>query len=138
VIAARILARRRRLAKRRSKGFAKQSPEQRHRLRIALKKLRYATEMLAGLYDAGAVERFTRRLKRLQDDLGDANDLRVARDIIADLAKPAPGASGDDAGIIVAAGNSLLQWHERRLAAREPQLRKHLDGLLAAEPFWTR
>lgn len=129
-LALRILDRRRRAAKRRSKGFAGQSAPERHRLRIALKKLRYATEMLAGLYDADEAKRFTRRLKRLQDDLGAANDVRVGHAILAELARPG------DAGAIAAAGKTVLDWHERRLAGREPQLRKHLARLIAAEPFW--
>ncbi len=133
VLAARVLDRRRRVAKRRSKGFGGQSAHERHRLRIALKQLRYASEVLAGLYDADEVRRFATRLKRLQDDLGDINDVRVGRDIVAELAKSKGGA-----GAIADAGARVLDWHERRLAKREPRLRKHLDRLLAAEPFWTR
>jgi len=132
-LAVRILDLRRRAAKRRSKGFARQSAPERHRLRIALKNLRYATELLGGLYEADAVKRFTTRLKRLQDDLGEANDVRVARDIIAVLAKP----KGADAAI-ADAGAAVLDWHERHLAGREHGLRKHLDRLLAAKPFWNR
>ncbi len=132
-LASRILDRRRRVAARRGKGFAEQSAPERHRLRIALKKLRYATEMLAPLYDAAEVRRFMRPLKRLQDDLGEANDVRVGHAIVAQLAKPK-----DRAGAIADAGRSVLAWHEHRLARHEPRLRKHLDRLLAAEPFWTR
>ncbi len=130
-LAAAILNRRLRAVKRRSEGFAGQSARQRHRLRIALKKLRYACEVLAELYPAGEVERFTRRLKRLQDDLGDANDVRVGRDIVAELAGRASRGRA-----IAAAGNAMLDWHERRLARREPKLKKHLDRLLDAECFW--
>jgi triphosphatase len=131
-IALRILDRRRRAAKRRSKGFAKQSPAERHRLRVALKKLRYTTELLAGLYDPAEVEGFTKRLKRLQDDLGDANDLRVAHDIVAQLARSKSPVAG-----IEAAGAAVLKWHARRLVRREPKLREHLEGLLGAERVWT-
>jgi inorganic triphosphatase YgiF len=130
--ATRLLDQRRKVAQGRSRGFAKQSPPQRHRLRIALKKLRYTTELLAGLYDPAKVNRFTRRLKRLQDDLGDANDLRVARDIVVQLTAP----KGRNGGI-AAAAEAVLKWHSRRLARREPQLREHLESLLDAEPFWT-
>lgn len=133
VLAVRILDRQRVVAKRRSKGFAGQSPRQRHRLRIALKKLRYAAEVLAGLYSENEVNRFTKRLKRLQDDLGEANDVRAGRDIVAELARPK-----GRGGAIADAGAIVLDWHENRLARREPRLRKHLVRLLAAEPFWTR
>jgi CHAD domain-containing protein len=130
-LAAPLLDRRLRTVKRRGKGFAGQSAMQRHRLRIALKKLRYATEVLAALYPHADRDRFEKRLKRLQDDLGDANDVRVGRNIVADLA----GRSGH--GVAVAdAGQAVLDWHERRLTRREHKLRKHLGRLLDAGPFW--
>jgi CHAD domain-containing protein len=130
-VAAEILERRRRAAKRRGRHFAAQSAAERHRLRIALKKWRYAGEGLAGLYAPRAVGRFTRRLKRLQDELGEANDLRVGHDIVAELAQPNGAAAA-----IAAAGQAVLAWHGHRLARREPKLKKHLRRLFAAEPFW--
>jgi triphosphatase len=131
VIAARVLKDRRRVARKRSKGFAGQSAEQRHRLRIALKKLRYGAELLASLYEGNAVERFVKRVKRLQDDLGRANDVRVGHDIVAELAS-----SAARNGAIAEAGQRVLDWHEHRLAHREPKLRKHLHRLFETEPFW--
>ena len=98
-------------------------------MRIVLKKLRYTSELLSGLYDTAAVEIFTGGLKRLQDDLGEANDVRVAQDIVAELAR-----SGGPT--IAHAGKIVLDWHKRRLAGREPKTREHLRRLLAAEPFW--
>jgi inorganic triphosphatase YgiF len=130
-IAARVLKDRRRVARKRSKGFAGQSAEQRHRLRIALKKLRYGAELLASLYKEKAVERFVKRVKRLQDDLGLANDVRVGHDILAELALSATGN-----GAIAEAGQRVLDWHEHRLAHSEPKLRKHLHRLFETEPFW--
>jgi triphosphatase len=131
-LAPRILDRRRLVALRRGMGFARQSARERHSLRIALKKLRYATEMLAGLYDRDAVRRFTQRLKRLQDDLGEANDLRVGRAIVAELTR-----SKRAGGAIADVGKIMLAWHEDRLARREPRLRRHLDRLLETTPFWS-
>jgi len=129
-IAPPLLDKLRRAAKRRGKSFARQSAEERHKLRIALKKLRYTSELLSGLYDARAVETFTARLKRLQDDLGDANDVRAARDIVAELTRDKDGPT------IARAGKVVLAWHDRRLAKRQPKTRKHLHKLFAAEPFW--
>ena len=132
-LAARVLRRRWRVAKKRGKGFAAQSVRQRHRLRIALKKLRYAAESLAALYPRKKTDRFTTRLKRLQDDLGHANDVRVGYDILAALAS---GAGRDKA--VAKPGKRMLGWHERRLAHAEPKLRKHLGVLFKSEPFWHR
>jgi CHAD domain-containing protein len=46
-----LLDRCRHQAKKHAKHFARQSAKQRHQLRIALKKLRYAAELLGSLYD---------------------------------------------------------------------------------------
>jgi triphosphatase len=132
-IAPKILSRRRTVAKRCAKGFARQEPAERHQLRIALKKLRYAVELLGSLYEAEAVGHFTKQLKRLQDDLGAANDVRVGRDILAQLTRRKAEATQ-----IAEAGRAVLDWHERRLARHEPKLRRHLDALFAGERFWPR
>jgi triphosphatase len=132
-ISAQMLDRRYRVARRRSRDFARQSFPQRHRLRIALKKLRYASEGLGLLYDASALERYLKPLKRLQDDLGDANDMRVGRDITAALAQ-----SGADGGAIAEVGAAIFDRHQRELAEHEPKLREHLAAMLATEPFWAR
>jgi triphosphatase len=125
-----LLDRCRHQAEKHAKHFARQSAKQRHRLRIALKKLRYAAELLGSLYDPAETQHFVKRLERLQDDLGDINDVRVGRDIVA-------METGRNAGMNHA-GHRVLAWHKRRLADFEPQLRDHLHKLLKAEPFWPR
>jgi triphosphatase len=63
--------------------------EPRHRLRIEIKKLRYAAEFLAGLQrDAETAERrtaFLAAMEALQDHLGDLNDAATAREILSGL-----------------------------------------------------
>jgi CHAD domain-containing protein len=130
-IAGRILRHRWRVAKKRGKEFAAQSPEQRHRLRIALKKLRYTAEALASLYPLDTVAPLGARLKRLQDALGHLNDVQVGHEILAGLASDA----GPD-GALAEAGRRVLGWHERRLSDREPRLREQLRELFEAGPFW--
>ena len=126
-IAPRVLDHRKRAVKKRSKRFARQSPAQRHELRIALKKLRYATELLGGLYPPETTAAFVGRLKRLQDDLGAANDVRVGHDIVADLTV---------SSAVDSVGGDLLAWHEARLTKREPELREHLRRLKSEQRFW--
>jgi CHAD domain-containing protein len=130
-VAGKILRRRWRAAKKRGKEFAEQAPEQRHRLRIALKKLRYTAEATASLYPPDVVAPLTARLKRLQDELGHLNDVRVGHEILVALA------SDDGPNRAIAeAGGRMLDWHERRLIDREPKLREHLRELFEAQPFW--
>lgn len=58
--------------------------EARHRLRIEIKKLRYAVEFLAGLYGSAALaqKRFGGALEGMQESLGHLNDIATARELI--------------------------------------------------------
>ena len=51
-----------------------------HRLRINCKKLRYLLEFFRCLYDEREIGALIKALKRLQDNLGDFNDLEVQQD----------------------------------------------------------
>lgn len=55
-------------------------PELLHRLRIDCKKLRYLLEFFRCLYDEREIGALIKALKRLQDNLGDFNDLEVQQD----------------------------------------------------------
>jgi hypothetical protein len=70
------------------------------------------------------------RLKRLQDDLGYANDVRVAHDILPELC------GGGRRGPVARAGTRLLEWHEKALAKAERKLRKRLNRVHGATLFW--
>lgn len=130
-IAPLVLDKRRRTAKRRGRGFAGQSPEERHELRIALKKLRYTIELFAGLYDADETRHFVHTLKRLQDKLGEANDLETGRKLVAELVPARRRAPA-----LAQSGQRLLAWHGRRIAKGEPKLREHVRQLFDAPRFW--
>jgi inorganic triphosphatase YgiF len=74
----------------------KTGPEDRHRLRLDVKKLRYSAEFLAGLSakrpKLARRERFLVALKALQESLGDLNDAEAAQAITTRLA---PGLRGN-------------------------------------------
>ena len=121
-----------RRARKRSKRFAEQTPTQRHRLRIALKKLRYIIEFLESLFDENQVRTFVNRLQLLQDCLGHANDVRVAYDLVDELL----GETDHDVRAIDRAGGIMLGWHERGIADHEPKLRQHVRRFKHLNPFW--
>jgi CHAD domain-containing protein len=131
-IAPKLIERCYRRARKRSKRFAEQTPTQRHRLRIALKKLRYIIEFLESLFDENQVRTFVNRLRLLQDFLGHANDVRVAYDL---LDEPL-GETDHDVRAIARAGGIVLGWHERGIADHEPNLRQHVRPLKHLNPFW--
>jgi CHAD domain-containing protein len=64
-------------------------PETRHRLRIEVKKLRYAVEFLASLTTQPEQLRrqrsFIKALEDLQERLGELNDLETARTLLGDM-----------------------------------------------------
>ncbi|MGH8772251.1 MAG: CHAD domain-containing protein, partial [Burkholderiales bacterium] len=65
----------------------------RHRLRIAVKKLRYAAEFFASLFAKKRAQKYIASLMALQDVLGTLNDAAVAGRLLASLPN-APEASG--------------------------------------------
>jgi CHAD domain-containing protein len=83
------------------------------------------------LFDQDDLPKFVKRLKRLQDDLGYANDIRVAHDFVPELF-----AQIDPRSPACRAWVGLLEWHDQILAGGERKLRKHLDRLNRATPFW--
>jgi triphosphatase len=130
-VAPRVLDRRRRKVWQRSKGFGRLTPRQRHKLRIATKKLRYTIELCGSLFDQDDFGKFVRRLKRLQDDLGYANDIRVAHDFMTELfTQTDPRSPAAHAWV------GLLEWHDQILAGGERKRRSHLCRLNRATPFW--
>lgn len=85
VFAAQMLARRYRQVCRRGRQLTALTAEQRHALRIAAKKLRYATEFFSGLYPGKATRRYIQALSQLQDEFGMLNDQAVAGRLLAQI-----------------------------------------------------
>jgi inorganic triphosphatase YgiF len=87
--AAEEFARRNGKIRKKLKKVAKLNPRRRHKLRIAAKKLRYADEFFASLYDTGRAKRrlnsHGEALKTLQSALGKLNDMYVHRKAAGDF-----------------------------------------------------
>ncbi len=117
------------------KKFAKKldrlSVNERHEMRKALKKLRYATEFFAPLYPAKQSDVFLRRLKRLQDVFGYLNDVAMAQDLPKALAR-----EGVTSKPKIARGAAILAWHEGRAKKSWRNARKDWLELAAAPKFW--
>lgn len=121
------LAKRHRKVARTGADFATLTAPQRHRVRIAVKKLRYACTYLAGLREQESTEHYLACLAQLQQRLGSANDAIVAIRLADDLA--ATSAEGTGAVLV---RDSCCD----RLRALEPDLRCAWDSFVAAKPFW--
>jgi inorganic triphosphatase YgiF len=80
--ARRVLRRRYKQLRGRGEGMGSHSPEARHAVRIAAKKMRYASEFFGSLFPGKAHASFLRRFVKLQDELGALNDRASARRLL--------------------------------------------------------
>ncbi len=72
--------------------------EERHEVRIAVKKLRYATEFFASLFPRKAARSYIKALAVLQDELGVLNDAATTELLLQHLAVPDTAALGTVSG----------------------------------------
>jgi triphosphatase len=94
------LASRRRKIARRGAKLRQLEPAARHKLRIEAKKLRYAADAFAGLFERPKRARaFIEALKELQDALGDLNDIEVG-ERLAHEAAASPGRAETDSAFV--------------------------------------
>ena len=91
-------------------------------------RLRYSIDFLCSLYDEDEVGRYLRRLKRLQDEFGDGNDVRVAQRRLTTLGHQ-PQESYRAAGFV-------LGWHSERIAEKERALLRRFRRFTRVDPFW--
>ena len=109
-----------RLHRKTAQGADWRDAERRHRLRIRVKRLRYACEFFAPCFRG--VEPYLSRLQALQQILGQLNDIAVARKLLKEL-----GGSPSVA--------AKLDARERRLIAR---LERGWNAFAAQRPFWKK
>lgn len=76
-----------------------------HVLRIHCKKLRYLMEFFAGLFPPETINNLIDQLKRLQDNLGDFNDLRVQEEYLLTVARQLPANREGSEKIFLAIGS---------------------------------
>jgi len=88
--AAAVLERRHRRVARALKGLAGRTTAERHAVRIAAKKLRYAAEFFAPMYAPAASRRYSKDLAALQAALGATNDAAMAARLAPELASDDP------------------------------------------------
>ncbi|WLI90553.1 CHAD domain-containing protein [Massilia sp. R2A-15] len=85
-----ILKRDERRLRRRARALSTATPEQRHRVRIAAKKTRYAAEFFSSLFPQRRVRPYVKALTGLQDELGLLNDITVATRLLTEISESEP------------------------------------------------
>jgi len=119
VASERIADRFARVIRKAEKLKGRSSDQKFHKLRVECKKLRYLLEFFKDLYRAEEVESFVAPLKKLQDMLGEFNDLRVQRGMLRPFARDLARTDGAPVECLIAVGRL-----EERLQQRQDKLRK--------------
>ena len=128
-----LLERRHKRVRRLGRHLAEASIEERHRLRIRLKKLRYAAEFTSSLHPGNHAERYAQRLARLQDALGHLNDVANAdRQLAGALARLGNPPSLE----IVRAAGFVAGWVAHSAEVELARLPERWERFEAAGRFW--
>lgn len=100
-----------------------------HRLRIRIKKLRYAAEFFGGIWPSRRTKDYLSALKELQQVLGALHDATVAASLIARLETD----EGSDAGL---ATEPVIRWLTEDQRSRRKEVIKLWSKFAKQKPFW--
>ena len=110
-----------------AEGIDWKDAPRRHRVRIRLKRLRYACDCFAAAWPEQAQPPFFAKLRHLQNILGELNDVAVQRQMLQQMAD-----AGAPAQAVMRA-TALLERRERSLFAK---LRRAWAGFAPVSPYW--
>lgn len=114
----------------RGRRFKSLPTEERHRVRLAAKKLRYVADFLLPLCgQRKSARRFSRRLADLQQELGIYNDMATTTSLLADVDA---GSSGSGMAAAAIAG-----WQAHAMVGIEARLLKAWSEFTAAKVPWS-
>ncbi len=129
--ARKVLAKRWKKVSRLAKDLAGGDDQAVHRMRLALKKLRYGTHFFRSLFPGRKMAAYLEAVSGLQDRLGHFNDVAASRALIGRLlARP----DGDGPAIRQAAGLAI-GWHSHAAHAARKTLLKSWHALERVRPF---
>ena len=134
ILAAALLSERYRRVRKRGRGFGKLTAQDRHKLRLGVKKLRYAAECFRSLFEGEATPGYLKGLSRLQDSLGHLNDVETASEL---LKEHEPHDGSPQAAALTRASGLVIGWYKRGAEELESKLRKQWKQFKADTPFWT-
>lgn len=127
-----MLSKRHRQLRRHGHSLASLTFEQRHALRIAAKKLRYAAEFLSDLYPQKRTKRYLEALADLQDEFGVLNDLAVARRLLTRI--------GTDDGNVLQNRviGVIFGWNANELERRLASMARAWRNFKRQKIFWKK
>jgi triphosphatase len=128
--AADVLAARYAQVRKRGRRLKRRSLVELHRLRIAVKKLRYAGDFFSTLFEASHARGMLSQLARLQTILGTMNDAST----VGNLVRVGTGTQADQA--LSGARGIVVGWSRGRALTLRRELQAAWKAFRAAEKFW--
>jgi triphosphatase len=110
--------------------FRRQEPEAQHRLRLKLKKLRYAAEFFRNVFAPKDAQRYLGRLAELQDSLGLANDAATTSGLLLELME------NSDSQALHRGAGLIAGWQARDKQVASASLHKVWKRFKQSAPFW--
>ena len=141
IFAAEQLSQRRKRIRRRGARIISLNPQQLHRLRIQVKKARYATEFFAGVFhgkkSAKQCKKIKSSLMQLQNCLGKMNDIVTHKALFADIiANPARGLTGEQNRHRSFAAGLIIGDQQAQVQKLTDRARKAYSRFDSAKAFW--
>jgi CHAD domain-containing protein len=133
-LAGRLVTKRHKAVLKLGSEFKKLSAQERHRLRIALKKLRYTAEFFRSLYQRKREKAYFHALAQLQNSLGHMNDIVVADHLLKRLS-----AARDDRRIydrLSSAAGIVAGWYMQSASSSEHQAEANWREFCHCDAFW--
>lgn len=133
-LAGRLLTKRHTAVLKLGRDFNKFSPEERHQLRIALKKLRYTAEFFRSLYRKKRERAYFHALAQLQDSLGRMNDIAVADHLLERLSALRKDRRASDH--LQTAIGFVSGWHVHSAITSENEAEANWREFCGCDVFW--
>lgn len=118
-----------------ARKFKSMSGEDRHKLRISIKNLRYLIDLCADNYKRKKVRAFRKMLNPVQARLGYMNDVIAVELMLQTLADES---SVKASSPVAKAAGIVIGWHRREARLIEKQLASEVARLREAPAFWER
>jgi triphosphatase len=129
--AARMLSGQHAKVLKRGRNFKSLATEERHRVRLAVKKLRYIADFLLPLYgDRKSTRRYSDRLTDLQKDLGSYNDMATTATLLAGLSAEASASAN--------AAAAITGWQAHAMLGAEGHVQHAWSDFVKTKPPWLR
>jgi triphosphatase len=136
--AAELLHRRHRKLLRAANDLSTLDEEGRHKLRIRVKKQRYASEFFRSLHPGRRTEAYIESLAWLQDTLGELNDAATARRLLNQRVEELERTGSNQAGALRYAAGLVIGWHAHEAARRWRKLAEKWQDSRKLKRFWPK